>query len=129
MMHFQWEKMDSLHSNIRDWKARGGGSFYCRTKLDIELEGDRGDCNEAGGTSCPNQPTANYILHSEGTSYANVSLGSEVTLDDGAMNSLTPLASSISVGLIGVNIVSLFKWEEDISVILDYAKPRTANYE
>ncbi|KAG5542939.1 hypothetical protein RHGRI_015883 [Rhododendron griersonianum] len=45
------EKMDSLHSNIRDWKATGGGLFYCRTKLDIELEGDRGDCNEAGGVN------------------------------------------------------------------------------
>ncbi|KAG5536905.1 hypothetical protein RHGRI_024363 [Rhododendron griersonianum] len=47
---YLWEKMDSLHSNIRDWKATGGGLFYCRTKLDIELEGDRGDCKEAGGS-------------------------------------------------------------------------------
>ncbi|KAI8558831.1 hypothetical protein RHMOL_Rhmol04G0127000 [Rhododendron molle] len=46
--HLEGKKMDSLHSNIRDWKARGRGLFYCRTKLDIELEGDRGDCDEAG---------------------------------------------------------------------------------
>ncbi|KAI8524582.1 hypothetical protein RHMOL_Rhmol13G0160400 [Rhododendron molle] len=48
------KKMDSLHSNIRDWKASGGGLFYCRTKLDIELEGDRGDCDEAAGPRMEN---------------------------------------------------------------------------
>ncbi|KAI8569359.1 hypothetical protein RHMOL_Rhmol02G0272600 [Rhododendron molle] len=50
--------MDSLHSNIRDWKASEGGLFYCRRKLDIELEGDRGDCDEAAGVNEGCTPSA-----------------------------------------------------------------------
>ncbi|KAG5522217.1 hypothetical protein RHGRI_034407 [Rhododendron griersonianum] len=53
-----------------------------RLASDIGREGD-GDVVKQGtdirvprtGTSCVDQPTARYILHSESTSYANVSLG------------------------------------------------------